>query len=596
MESCDLLFCPRTALGKIHKKGSRREITGQHGEIPLMNARSNPRRGKGPLVCRFAANRILPLLDAALREAEGVRKGDDIEYLHRMRVASRRMRACLRTFRPFLGEKRFKKVFRRTREITRALSRARDADVQIAYLKKLRKREARRLGIAQGDGSGEEVPPIFEAIRFLLQKLRREREKLQADVVSALDRFEEEVPPVIRDAFRGISPLPAYPKKRARTPSTVHALAAEHVGRALRELLSYAPLVHVPEAVADHHAMRIAAKHLRYTMEIFSPLYRLGLQKYISRIAHIQGILGDLHDTDVWIDTVTLLLLKERSRPLTPGDASRPGPRVIQGLKEFQKDRERDRQAIYRKMVRTWDSLCAAGFWEDLKSEILTGYRAAYEPGGDVPDEEKEAAVLSFATRSTGEIDHSRHVATLALSLFDQLGALHGLSGDERALLWHSSLLHDVGLGRGRKGHAKAGATLIHGAEDLPLTVRERAVAGLVALVHRGEGREEDSGYLAIVSPDERRAALVLAGIVRVADGLDCTGAGKVREVRCEVAPGAVIVRAVGCPDCEREVATAEKRAGLLARVLGVALRVVGDEEGTAPCSPAVTLSPSPGT
>ena len=48
-------------------------------------------------------------------------------------------------------------------------------------------------------------------------------------------------------------------------------------------------------------------------MEVYGPLYRLGLKKYLDRVKKVQEILGDLHDCDVWIDTVMVILLKERS-------------------------------------------------------------------------------------------------------------------------------------------------------------------------------------------------------------------------------------------------------------------------------------------
>jgi CHAD domain-containing protein len=77
---------------------------------------------------------------------------------------------------------------------------------------------------------------------------------------------------------------------------------------------SFEPWVTQADAVAEHHAMRIAAKKLRYTMEVYGPVYRLGLKKPHARVKKVQEILGDLHDCDVWIDGVTRLLLRERSR------------------------------------------------------------------------------------------------------------------------------------------------------------------------------------------------------------------------------------------------------------------------------------------
>jgi len=66
---------------------------------------------------------------AMAAEMEGVRKADDIEYIHRMRVASRRMRSALSIFRNCFSNKDYKEIYRDVRQVTRALGEARDLDV-----------------------------------------------------------------------------------------------------------------------------------------------------------------------------------------------------------------------------------------------------------------------------------------------------------------------------------------------------------------------------------------------------------------------------------------------------------------------------------
>ena len=91
---------------------------------------------RNPGLAVFAAQQLIPRLDAMSREVEGVRAGEDIEYLHRMRVASRRLRAALPIFAPCLPRKKYGRWLADIRRITRVLGDARDADVQIAALKR----------------------------------------------------------------------------------------------------------------------------------------------------------------------------------------------------------------------------------------------------------------------------------------------------------------------------------------------------------------------------------------------------------------------------------------------------------------------------
>ncbi|MDP3565474.1 MAG: CHAD domain-containing protein, partial [Methanoregula sp.] len=104
-----------------------------------------PATGKGKpepvrAACYFGNARLLPLLEAFAKETEGVRAAEDIEYIHRMRVASRRLRAALPLFATCFPVKNYNRWSEEIRNITRALGEARDTDVQIAYLTKYQKR------------------------------------------------------------------------------------------------------------------------------------------------------------------------------------------------------------------------------------------------------------------------------------------------------------------------------------------------------------------------------------------------------------------------------------------------------------------------
>ena len=95
--------------------------------------------------CIFGIQRLLPLVDAFSNEIHGVKTAQDIEHIHRMRVASRRLRAALPLFASCFPEKKYQVWMEEIRTVTRALGEARDTDVQIAFLTKLiKKRDARK--------------------------------------------------------------------------------------------------------------------------------------------------------------------------------------------------------------------------------------------------------------------------------------------------------------------------------------------------------------------------------------------------------------------------------------------------------------------
>ena len=65
--------------------------------------------------------------------------------------------------------------------------------------------------------------------------------------------------------------------------------------------------VHNEEDILNHHKMRIRAKWLRYTMEAFSPLYADELSGEIKLVKQFQDTLGEMHDCDVWIESIPKL-------------------------------------------------------------------------------------------------------------------------------------------------------------------------------------------------------------------------------------------------------------------------------------------------
>jgi CHAD domain-containing protein len=103
-------------------------------------------------------------------------KNDDIEYVHKMRVTSRRLRAALPLFKSCFSEKEFKGWTNQLRKVTRLLADARDLDVQIAfvdqYMKKLNS-------------------PIEKThIAILLDNHKDRRNNIQSSVVKGLEKLK----------------------------------------------------------------------------------------------------------------------------------------------------------------------------------------------------------------------------------------------------------------------------------------------------------------------------------------------------------------------------------------------------------------------
>ena len=107
-----------------------------------------------------------------------VLKNEDIEAVHKMRVASRRLRAALDAYQSICDPKAFKKVYRRVKQTADILGEARDTDVMIANLQ----------------GELANVPEEAQAgIGWLVDRLSNYRRHQQKKLESHLQKFDEDV-------------------------------------------------------------------------------------------------------------------------------------------------------------------------------------------------------------------------------------------------------------------------------------------------------------------------------------------------------------------------------------------------------------------
>lgn len=84
-----------------------------------------------------AAQVVAVRTEEVFAQADGVLDLDDVERVHDMRVATRRLRAALEIFAPAFRRKRCRKALKRVRALADALGERRDIDVEIELLETL---------------------------------------------------------------------------------------------------------------------------------------------------------------------------------------------------------------------------------------------------------------------------------------------------------------------------------------------------------------------------------------------------------------------------------------------------------------------------
>jgi len=171
---------------------------------------------------------------------------------------------------------------------------------------------------------------------------------------------------------------------------------------------------------------------------------------------------------------------------------------------------------------------------------------------------------------------HARQVAGLAVRLFDDLSAEHGLGVRDRLLLEVAALLHDVGIFVNLRGHHKHGQYILSVSEIFGLSRDDMAIISNIARYHRRAAPNKSHlPYMALDS-DARVLVNKLGAILRVANALDADHLQKVREVRVLREDDQWVLEVDGGGDLTLERLASLARADLLTEVFG---RKVGFRE-----------------
>ncbi|MDR1481732.1 MAG: CHAD domain-containing protein [Synergistaceae bacterium] len=309
----------------------------------------------------FAINSILDRIDPLTREIPGIVNGDNPECLHRMRVASRRLRSALRLQAERVGLADARALFKLVRSITRILGSARDLDVQKAWLEEFMSR------CLQREKGG---------VNRLILRVSQERQKLQPQIVQAVSNITDN--PVFKNAVEKLL--------SARLEAEMNGVAAEGdiwyatrvIGIQLEFVIQQSISLISRDAHQAHHRMRIEVKRLRYAMEIFGEVYS-GIEEkwneYMAMIKELQGLLGDLHDADAWVERAPLLSVAEMERTEIYFGTAKHFVSLAPGYDAIEKDRTAFRDEQFKRTFDFWNETTKAGEWRGLREIILLTYR-----------------------------------------------------------------------------------------------------------------------------------------------------------------------------------------------------------------------------
>ncbi len=189
----------------------------------------------------------------------------------------------------------------------------------------------------------------------------------------------------------------------------------------------------------------------------------------------------------------------------------------------------------------------------------------------------RRRSVLGLVDVMDEDPPHARQVSRLALALFDATADHHRLDGHAREILEAAALLCNVGLFLSHSQHHKHSYYVIRSTDRLVgFNDHEVELIALVARYHRKSEPKAKHAEFASLGEDDQRLVRHLAGLLRVAVGLDRNHAARVSDVAVEEADGRLAVRVTPSDgaDISLELYAANARKDLLETALATSVAV----------------------
>lgn len=316
----------------------------------------------------FVAHRIFAYqFSQMLAHEKGTRKGEDIEDLHDMRVAVRRMRAAAIVFDEYIESEKVEPHIKGLKRTLGALGGVRDLDVfrekAEDYLKTL------------PPGREHDLDPLFLI-------LSEEREKAREEMLDYLDsekysRFKKDFSEFLD--FPESWVLPTTTEKHDSLPHRVKDVLPSILYARLANISAYSEWIEGPYVSVERlHRLRIAAKGLRYTLEFFENVLGKEVESLIKDFKALQDHLGDFHDAAVAAEMLGTYI-KTGAWKLTEIEKvsdKKQVPETSEGIEAYLAYREAELLTLLDTFPESWEKVRTGEFRKKIESAVRSLYES----------------------------------------------------------------------------------------------------------------------------------------------------------------------------------------------------------------------------
>jgi len=186
----------------------------------------------------------------------------------------------------------------------------------------------------------------------------------------------------------------------------------------------------------------------------------------------------------------------------------------------------------------------------------------------------RRRSVHEIAYRFKWEENHAQHVAATATFLFDLCRSIYEGPATDAELLEYAALLHDVGYLVTHDEHNEHSRYLVEHADLQGFRSEEVSIMALATYYHRGPFPESSDEHFGRLSPAQQQRVRQLAGLLRVAEGLDRSHFQNVVALRARLTEETLHLLLATKGDPQLEVWAAQEQGALFESAFDRSLRV----------------------
>lgn len=209
-----------------------------------------------------------------------------------------------------------------------------------------------------------------------------------------------------------------------------------------------------------------------------------------------------------------------------------------------------------------------------LKDGVLWDMAYSLQSAHVSPREQVWTSALRLGEKYQFDGEHAKLVAHHAAKLFDEFYAFHNLEEENKLLLEIGALLHDIGHFINTVDHNKHGYYILKASPLIGLSESQQNIVANIMLYHRKSTPSVEDDSFKTLNPKDRLAVIKLSALMRLADALDVSHTGRVKDIQLEKQKNSWKLKLQGEGDLMLERWTLEKRQKLFQDVFGVKLEI----------------------